>query len=247
MVIRHIHYFRGGRPTVANRSTMSKTQATYPNQKVVIADDHDIFRHGLKTLLLQFPFIRLAGEARNGIDLVALAGTEQPHIIFVDLHMPQGHGPEAITEIKQLYPHIKIVVLSFYNDALTVDRMMKLGAHAYLSKNISINILGELFAALLKGKKYICEDAKRNMANGQILNTPAEGLNKPKGWYVETITEREREILQLVVEGKSNREIGEILYLSKRTIETHREKILKKLNARNTAELIAIAHQYNLL
>ena len=160
------------------QSYKNSIQKTY---KVLVADDHDIFRHGLKTLLCKYPFIKFKGEASNGKELKDLAKKEQPDLIFMDLHMPGGHGIEATTEILHEHPEIKIVVLSFYDDAITVERMMKLGASAYLTKNISFQVLDMMFEKVLNGFQYISPEAASNIminkiSPGPSLGTPEQGL-----------------------------------------------------------------------
>lgn len=220
----------------------------YALQKVVIADDHAIFRHGLKTLLLKYPFIKLVGEASNGRSLIRLVATEKPTMVFTDLHMPDSHGMEAVKEIREFYPKVKVVVLSFYNDALTVERMLKLGVNAYLSKNITIPLMDKMFAAVFKDKVYTCPDAANNLLNHKIQSTSLGGkAPKPDNWLGEDITAREKQVLKGMMEGKTYKQIGISLGLSTRTVETHKYKLLKKLGAASTAELIAVAYEYKLV
>ncbi len=224
----------------------SSVQRTY---KALIADDHDIFRHGLKTLLNKYPFINFKGEASNGKELKKLVIKHRPDIIFMDLHMPGGHGVEATYEILENYPQIKIVVLSFYDDALTVERMMKLGAVAYLTKKISLKLLDAMFDNILNNLPYISPDAANNVALHKILPAPSSAPAMPEQcqWLAEEITLREKQVLKMTTQGFSQKQIAAQLHLSARTIETHKEKLMKKLGAKNQAELISMAHEYKLV
>lgn len=246
-VYKGMSIFDAAGPFTNNHSTMSKAQTTYPHQKVVIADDHAIFRHGLKTLLSTYSFLKLVGEASNGRELIELVETEKPDMVFTDLHMPSGHGLEAATLIHQNHPEIKLIILSFYNDALTVERLMKIGATAYLSKNISLELMDKMFLKIFDGEKYICPDAANNVVIHKVSSTPVGGIQKPANWFADEITNREKQVLKMVTEGMTYKEIGKRLNISHRTVESHKEKLFKKLGARNTAELIAIAHEFNLL
>jgi DNA-binding NarL/FixJ family response regulator len=215
--------------------------------KVLIADDHDIFRHGLKSLLNKYPFLAFKGEASNGKDLKTLVTKEKPDLIFVDLHMPGGHGTDATAEIRKEYPNIKIIVLSFYDDALTVERLIKLGASAYLTKNISVEILDAMFEKVLNGQPFISPDAASNVAMSKILPIPAPSMPEQSQWLLNEVTPREKQVLKMLTEGSTQKEIASELNLSPRTIESHKEKLMKRLGAKNLAELISVAHQYKLV
>lgn len=215
--------------------------------KVLIADDHTIFRHGLKAYLNSFPFIKFRGEAANGKELMKLIEKEIPDVIFMDLHMPGGHGPETTADILKEYPTIKIVVLSFYDDALTVERMMKMGASAYLTKNISLELLDAMFEKVLNGQAYISPDAANNVAMHKVIPNPSSATIEQTEWFENEVTVREKQVLKLITMGMSLKEVGNELGLGYRTAESHKNKLMKKLGAKNLAELISIAHEYKLL
>jgi DNA-binding NarL/FixJ family response regulator len=215
--------------------------------KVLIADDHSIFRHGLKSYLNNYPFIKFRGEAANGKELLKLIGMEIPDLVFIDLHMPGGHGAEAAADILKEYPSVKIVILSFYDDALTVDRMMKMGASAYLTKNISMEILDAMFEKILNGSRYMSPDASNNLAMHKVIPHPSSASIEQTNWFEKEVTDREKQVLKLITQGLSLKEIGNELGLSNRTAESHKNKLMKKLGAKNLAELISIAHEYQLL
>jgi DNA-binding NarL/FixJ family response regulator len=215
--------------------------------KVLIADDHDIFRHGLKTLLNKYAFIKFNGEASNGHELQLLIQKEIPDIIFMDIHMPGGDGIEATKEILRIYPDIKIVMLSSYDDALMVDRMIKMGAIAYLTKTITLQLLDTLFEKIFNDEIFISPDAANNLMLGQLTTGSSPIMEKQTQWLVEEITFREKEVLGLLVKGSTQKQIAEELNLSPRTVETHKEKLMKRLGAKNIAEMISLAHQYKIV
>lgn len=229
-------------PGLANKEKM-----VYPLQKVMIAEDHDIFRHGLKTLLNKYSFIELKGEATNGPELMKLVAANQPDIIFMDLHMPGGDGVEASEIILQLFPNIKIVVLSFYDDALTVKKMLKLGVSAYLTKSMSMKLLDAMFEKILNGETFISPDAETKVKIKNVKPGPSVALPQQIDWLTEDITARQKQVLKLISEGLSHKQIGLKLELSERTIETHKENLIKKFGAKNVAELISIAHEHKLI
>ncbi len=233
--------------TATNPKKARLLNITTSSVKVLIADDHTIFRHGLKTYLNSYPFIKYRGEASNGKELIKLIEMEMPDLIFMDLHMPGGHGAETTADILKEYPSIKIVILSFYDDALTVERMMKMGASAYLTKIISFELLDDMFEKVLTGQPYISPDAANNVAMHKVIPNPSAASVEQTKWFEKEVTVREKQVLKLITMGLSLKEIGNELGLSSRTAESHKNKLMKKLGAKNLAELISIAHEYKLL
>jgi len=231
-------------PALKSSHSLSKIEKPV---KVLIADDHTIFRHGLKAYLNSFSFIKFKGEAANGKELIKLIEKDIPDLVFMDLHMPGGHGPEATADILKEYPSIKIVVLSFYDDALTVDRMMKMGASAYLTKNISLELLDAMFDKVLNGQPYISPDAANNVALHKVIPNPSTATIEKTEWFENEVTPREKQVLKLITMGMSLKEAAAELGLSTRTAESHKNKLMKKLGAKNLAELISIAYEYKLL
>ena len=213
--------------------------------RVILADDHGVFRLGLKDLLKHFRYIKVVDEVSNGKKLTKLIEQLGVDIIFMDLNMPGGHGGEATAKILAEYPHIKIIVLSSYNDALTVERMMKMGAAAYLTKNITKYVLQKMFEKVLNNEVYLSDDAEKTSQPKK----PAVSLanSKTQKWLEEELSDREKEILTHTVGGLSMKEMAKALKISTRTVEFHKENLMLKLNAQSTAELIAIAYKFNLV
>jgi DNA-binding NarL/FixJ family response regulator len=227
---------------------MNRKSPYRTTHKVLIADDHDIFRHGLKTLLNKYSFIRFCGEASNGQELQLLIEQQVPDLIFMDIHMPGGDGVEATREILKSYPDMKIVMLSSYDDALMVERMIRMGAVAYLTKSITSQILDTLFEKILKDEIFISPDAVNNVMLKKMTSTsPAPVTKEHIEWLAHEITLREKEVLGMLVKGSTQKQIAQELNLSPRTVETHKEKLMKRLGVKNIPELIAVAYEYKLV
>lgn len=213
--------------------------------RVILADDHEIFRHGLKDLLQAFPFIKVVDEVANGRKLIKLIEQLGVDMIFMDLHMPGGHGGEATAKVLAEFPQVKVIVLSTYNDALTVERMMKMGAAAYLTKNINKQVLQTMFDKVLNNEIYLSDDAeKSNQVKRPELT--AAGI-KTQQWLAAELSDREKEIMVFTVRGFTMKEMAKALKISVRTVEFHKGNLMLKLNAKTTAEIIAIAYKFNLV
>ena len=215
--------------------------------KVMIAEDHDIFRHGLKNLLNKYSFLICTGEAANGKDLLELIKKDPPDLVFMDLHMAGGHGIAASEEIIAKYPSIKIVVLSSFDDAITIDKMMIMGVKGYMTKNISIELLDKMFEKVLSGNIYLCPVAYHSISKNQILPSIQPHLPNQLDELMKKISSREQQVMKRIAEVMTQKEIAAGLGLSPRTIETYKESLMKKLKAKNTAEVISIAFEYKLI
>jgi DNA-binding NarL/FixJ family response regulator len=207
---------------------------------IVIADDHALFRQGLRRILEEMPGIVVIGEAKCGLELLDLLRKLSPQMVILDISMPNLRGLEAIHGIKAGHPDVKVLILTMHKDKEYLYQTLSEGADGYLLKE---DADAELYAAIdkiRKGKIYVSpflSDAfAEELANRRIkdFRTLGEG---------DTLTAREREILKLIAEGKSNKEIGDLLFISARTVERHRANIMDKLKLKNTAELVKYAIQ----
>lgn len=230
--------------TLNPQSRKSPNQNTY---KVLVADDHSIFRHGLKVLLNKYPFIKFSGEASNGTELKEMVKKVQPDLIFMDIHMPGGDGIEATPEILKMDEKIKIIILSSYDDAIMVKKMISLGATAYLTKSITLSLLDTLFEKLAKDEIFISPDAANNVVLNKLTETSSPVMERHTEWLQEGMSPRQKQVLEMLSKGKSTKQISTLLNIGSRTIETHKEKLMKKLGVKNTAELVAKAYQYKLV
>jgi DNA-binding NarL/FixJ family response regulator len=205
--------------------------------RVLLADDHIIMRKGLRLLLERQPDITVVGEASDGRQCVELAQAEKPDVVVMDLAMPNLNGIEAARQIVDKNPEIAVAVLSMHSDESYVIRALKAGARAYLLKDSAESDLIGAIKALSDGKSFFSPAISRLLVEDYMRALERKGVEDS----YELLTTREREILQLLAEGKSNKEVANMLNLSLYTVETHRTHILQKLNLHTVPELILYA------
>lgn len=206
--------------------------------KLAIADDQVLFRKGLASITGDFDIVDSIVEANNGRELIELLQTFKPEVILMDLKMPEMDGIEATKIIRNEYPEIKIIVLSMYDDDKFILHLLELGANGYLLKNADPEEVEEAIEAVVKGGYYFNDYVTKVMHNG--LFSKKEKI-KPSLNSKVNLTPREMEVLELICKEYTNAEIAEQLFLSARTIEGYRNKLLDKLGSRNTAGLVAFA------
>lgn len=204
--------------------------------KILLADDHKLFREGIRALLQKYDHLDVVGEAENGKEVVDMISRLKPEVVLIDLTMPEMNGLEAIPRIKKIDSSVGIIVLSMHEDGSYIVKSIQLGAQAYLFKNVDEEELIEAINKISLGEKYF---------NPKVSELMIETLRK--GEEEVHLTARENEILQLVASGLSTKMIADKLFLSTRTVETHRVNIMKKLKVNNTAELIKKASDQGLL
>ena len=205
--------------------------------RILLADDHIVMRSGLRALLDRQPNLEVVGESENGRETVALAASLKPDVVVMDVGMPILNGIEATQTIVTQNPTIAVVILSMHADESYVMRALKAGARGYLLKDSGAADLISAIQAVSQNKSFFSPKVSRILAEDYIR------VLKQKG-AVDTydlLTSREREILQLLAEGKANKEVATALNISPYTVETHRRHILEKLNLHTPAELILYA------
>jgi two-component system, NarL family, response regulator NreC len=205
--------------------------------RIILADDHVVMRSGLRLLLERQPNLQVVGEAADGRAAVELAASEKPDVVVMDIAMPHLNGVEAARQIAMRSPQTAIAILSMHSDESYVIRSLKAGARAYLLKDSAEADLIAAIHAITEGKSYFSPAVRSLLKEDymrQLEDTGAEDS-------YELLTTREREVLQLVAEGKSNKEVANVLNLSLYTVETHRTHILQKLNLHSVPELILYA------
>lgn len=208
-----------------------------PTIRVLIVDDHAVVRSGLRTFLSAFDDLVLVGEARNGAEAVALCQTHKPDVVLMDLVMPGMDGATATRQILERWPHIRVIALtSFYDEAL-VKSAFQAGAISYLLKNVSASELAAAIRAAYVGRPTLAPEAT------QVLISATAQRQAP----LFDLTEREREVLALMVQGYSNPEIAQRLVVSRSTVKFHVSNILSKLNAGSRTEAVSIALQHHLV
>ncbi|MEM9920608.1 MAG: response regulator transcription factor [Bacteroidota bacterium] len=212
--------------------------------KLIIADDQVLFLNGLRLLINTFETIELVAEAKNGQELLDLIPLHQPDVILVDLKMPIMNGIEATSIIKDKYPDIKVLLLSMYNDESIINHVMKNGANGYLLKNEEPHILREAIETVVAKGFYFNEYVSKALLKDVRQPSVQSKINR-LGHELK-LTRREVEILKLICQQYTSNEIAEQLYLSVRTVEGHRKRLLDKTGVRNIVGLVlfAVKHQF---
>jgi len=204
--------------------------------RIILADDHKIMREGLRALLAKQKEIEVIAEADSGRGVIELCSQLHPDVVVIDISMPDLNGIDAARQITRQAPDIKVIALSMHSDKKYVKEMLAAGASGYLLKDAAFEELGMAIATVLKNKTYL---------SPQITDTVVKDYvneNVPQNSIASTaLSAREREVLQLIAEGKSTRDIAAKLYVSVKTIETHRKQIMAKLGLNSIAEITKYA------
>jgi DNA-binding NarL/FixJ family response regulator len=203
--------------------------------RVMLADDHALFRSGVKRILEEIPEVEVVSEAADGIELLALLKKTTPDLVVLDISMPKLRGLEIIQEIRTLYPQVQVLMLTMHKNPEYLSHALGAGAAGFLLKEDADPELLEAIATIRRGKTYL------SPAISQVLPELLRRGFQPDGTPQEVLTHREREILQLLSDGKSSKEIGDLLFISLRTVQNHRANIMRKLKVRRTADLIKYA------
>jgi two-component system, NarL family, response regulator NreC len=205
--------------------------------RILLADDHVVMRTGLRALLERQPNLEVVGESENGRDTLNLVASAKPDVVVMDVGMPVLNGIEATRMIVAEHPDVAVVILSMHADESYVMRALKAGARGYLLKDSApADLLGAILS-VSQNKSFFSPKVSKILAEDYVR------ILKQKGGVdsYDLLTGREREILQLLVEGKANKEVATTLNISPYTVETHRKHILEKLNLHSPAELILYA------
>lgn len=210
--------------------------------RIVVADDHHILLDGLKALLQKQKDIDIAGLFDNGKSLFEALPTLKPQVALVDINMPEMDGLTLTKKIQQHFPHINILVLSMHDDALHIMELIEAGASGYLLKNVTDKELLEAIKAVAAGKRYFSPEVSEKLAAlAMQQQRKGEHPSEPK------LTERELEILRLIAQEYSNAKIADTLYISERTVETHRKNMLRKTNNKTIVGLLKYALENRLI
>src|SRR6056297_1479778 len=204
--------------------------------RIILADDHKITRDGLRALLERQSDMRVVGEAANGREAVRLAMDLAPDVVVMDISMPELNGIEATRQIRGVLPDTKVIALSMYADRRYVVGMLKAGVSGYLLKNCAFDELVSAIEAVTNNESFLSPRIADT-----VMKDYTHILEQDETAGVSALSAREREVLQLVAEGLSTRQIAERIHVSVKTVETHRQQIMKKLNAKSVAELTKIA------
>lgn len=212
------------------------------NTKIVIADDHHILLDGLKAMLQKQPDIEVVAVYDNGQALLDELPKTQPDIALVDINMPGMQGSELTQKIKERYSGIQVITLSMYDDASHIMEMIEAGVSGYLLKNVNDKELVDAIKQVRLGKMYFSSEVSEKLTT--LVMHQQKKLDEPQK---PKLTERELEILKLIADEKSNAEIAEILFISERTVETHRKNMLRKTNNKTIVGLLKFAMEQQLI
>ncbi len=210
--------------------------------RVLVADDHTIVRQGLVGILKKSAEIEVVAEAADGHEAVAQALRSKPDVVVVDVSMPRLSGIEAARRIHEALPATRILVLTMHDDEEYILRMVRAGVSGYLLKDGAASELLAGIKTVKAGKTFFGPHATKALAEAFQRDRPGESADP-----YERLTNREREVFQLVVEGKTNAEIAEILFISGKTVDNHRTRLMEKLDVHSTAELVRYAARHKLL
>jgi DNA-binding NarL/FixJ family response regulator len=203
--------------------------------RIVLADDHKMFRQGVKMIIDETDDLEVIGEANDGLELLELLKGLSPRMVIMDISMPKMRGVEATREIKSIDPGIKILILTMHRNKELLYHCFSAGAEGYLLKEDTDTELFSAIEAIRKGRSYVSPILSLDLADD--LTRIYSGRQHP----LERLTLREREVLTLISEGKTRKEIAESLYISVHTVGHHRGNIMRKLNMRKTADLVKYA------
>jgi DNA-binding NarL/FixJ family response regulator len=206
--------------------------------RIFLADDHALVRHGFRMILAAQPDMEIAGEAGNGREAVELAEKLKPDVVVMDVTMPELNGIEATRRLIELSPRTRVLALSMHKDAVYVREILRAGARGYLLKDSADADLLAAVRAVAKGEGYLSPGV-----SDAVLSDYRRHVTDP----LDLLTTREREVLQMIAEGKTNKEIATSLNLSVYTVEAHRGRLMEKLNLHSTGELVRFAVRSGLI
>lgn len=198
--------------------------------RIVIADDHRVFIDGMKAMLKEISDFEVVADAENGNQLIQQAAVHKPDVILTDIQMPNKDGIEATKEIHKQFPDIKIVALTMLNESMFIKKMLEAGAAGYVLKTIDKEELVKVIRKVASGEKHFSAEVTAQLMNNFSQKSP-----------LDILTKREKEILTLIAQGLTDKEIAEKVFLSPLTATTHRKNILSKLGLKNKVELTRFA------
>ena len=212
--------------------------------KILLADDHQMFLDGLCALLSQISYVEIVAAVNNGAQLLEKLKTTKGDLVIVDLHMPVIDGLEATKMIRELYPSVKVLGLTMDNEMETIQAMLEAGASGYILKNTGKAELELAILQVMKGENYLSQSISARLAQSLFQKKKAVTEETSE---LDMLTERETEILKMVALENSNVEIAEKLYISPKTVETHRKNLMKKIGVRNSLGIYKFALKHKLI
>jgi DNA-binding NarL/FixJ family response regulator len=206
-------------------------------RRILLVEDHTLLRVGLRALLSHDPDLEVVGEASNGRDALRAISDLAPDLAIMDLTMPGMNGVEAIAQIKRRYPQVRVLVLTLHRAEEYIHESLKAGADGYILKDATHDELRVAIRSVLNGKTYLSPDISNNVVSVYLGGGKNAGVSS--AW--DSVTHRERQVLKLVAEGRSNKFIAEYLCLSVKTVEKHRSNLMRKLDLHNASMLTSFA------
>jgi DNA-binding NarL/FixJ family response regulator len=200
--------------------------------RILLADDHAVVRQGFRMILAAHPDMEIVGEAGNGREAVELAERLKPEVVVMDVSMPELNGIEATRRLAASTPHSRVLALSMHKDSVYVREILRAGARGYLLKDSVADDLVSAVRAVASGEGYL---------SPQVSNAVLDDYRRHATNPIDLLTSREREVLQMLAEGKTNKEIAGVLNLSPYTVEAHRGRVMEKLNVHTIADLVRFA------
>lgn len=217
-----------------------------PTTRILLADDHQLFLDGLRSLLDRIESCEVVGEAQNGEEVLTVLAQTPADCVLLDVEMPKLNGIETTKRIKKQFPTVRVLAVSMASDYDTVRAMLRAGADGYLVKNTGKAELMKALETINQGQIYVSPELTPVLFHG-LANRKLPASPYGSGRPTEPLTQRERDVLTLIIEGLTNDQIGKRLFLSPLTIKTHRANMLSKLNCSNTASLVKYALEHKLL
>lgn len=203
--------------------------------KIILVDDHQMFRDGVKSVLTDEENIEIIGEVGTAKDLYSLLKLNTPDLIITDISMPDISGIEIAKYVSEKYPDVKILILSMHSNEEFITKALSVGANGYLPKDTSMTELLEAIHVIYKGDNYFNKNISDTILKSIINKSKKDSSEQ------EALTKREKEVIKLVVEGLTNKEIAEKLFISIRTVDSHKNNIMQKLNLKSSVELVKYA------
>lgn len=200
--------------------------------RIVIADDHRVMLDGIRALLRDVSGMEIVGDALNGEELIAQVRAHQPDVVLTDIQMPVKDGIQAAKEIHGEFPLVKIIALTMLNESMFIRRMLEAGVSGYVTKNVDKDELVRVIHKVAQGEKHFSEEV-----TAQLMNN----FSAPAASPADVLTKREKEILKLIAQGLTDKEIAEKVFLSALTVISHRKNILSKLGLKNKVEITRFA------
>ena len=205
--------------------------------RIVVADDHTLFRQGLRRVLVEQPDWEVVAEASDGAEAVRQTLELEPDVVILDIAMPRLNGVEATRQIVRRLPEVRVLIVSMYSDEVYITQALEAGARGFMLKDSADTDLVRAVQDLASGKSFFSPTVTKVVLDDYVRQLAARGITD----RFETLSEREREVFQLIAEGHSNKDIAALLHVSPGTVETHRAHLMEKLDVHSVAEIVLYA------